>query len=152
MANILWEISHIFWTTWVISMKFLGKIWHMIILKVAKNQGFILSLEDTLFEKPQGDSNWPPTRFRVKVWLFYEMGEHFLQRILRHSRSVSVRTPLIDRFQKQSLLCIGRDVCAVVRSSTNFTWSVLNTLPRLYRKHTVLWGGSEIIFHEQDLG
>ena len=26
----------------------------MIMLKVTKNQGFILSLEDTFFEKPQG--------------------------------------------------------------------------------------------------
>ena len=27
----------------------------MIILKVTKNQGFTLSLEDALFEKPQGE-------------------------------------------------------------------------------------------------
>ena len=27
----------------------------MIILKVTKNQGFILSLEDTFLKKPQGD-------------------------------------------------------------------------------------------------
>ena len=34
----------------------------MIILKVTKNQGFTLSLEDTLFEKPQGGvSNRPPS-------------------------------------------------------------------------------------------
>ena len=32
----------------------------MIILKVKENQGFTLSLEDTFFEKPQGESNWPP--------------------------------------------------------------------------------------------
>ena len=36
-------------------MKFSEKIWFMIILKVTKNQDFTLSLEDTLFEKPQGD-------------------------------------------------------------------------------------------------
>ena len=34
----------------------------MIILKVTKEQGFTLSLEDTVFEKPQGEgggvSNW----------------------------------------------------------------------------------------------
>ena len=29
----------------------------MIILKVTKNQGFTLSLEDTFFEKPQGEGN-----------------------------------------------------------------------------------------------
>ena len=35
-------------------MKFSGKMCLMIILKVTKNQGFTLSLEDTFFEKPQG--------------------------------------------------------------------------------------------------
>ena len=41
-------------------MKFSGKMRLMIILKVSKNQGFTLSLEDTFFEKPQeggGGSN-----------------------------------------------------------------------------------------------
>ena len=45
-------------------MKFSGKLWLMIILKVAKNQGFTLSLQDTIFDKPQEGggvrSNWPP--------------------------------------------------------------------------------------------
>ena len=34
-------------------MKFSGKMWLMIILKVTKNQGFTISVEDTFFEKPQ---------------------------------------------------------------------------------------------------
>ena len=43
----------------------------MIILKVTKNKGFTLSLEDTFFEKPQGKGGGgvkliPPSRFRVK--------------------------------------------------------------------------------------
>ena len=38
IANIVREILHIFGTTCEISMKFSGKIWLMIILKVAKNQ------------------------------------------------------------------------------------------------------------------
>ena len=54
IANIDREILHDFWMTWGISMKFLGKMWLMIILKVKKNQGFTLSLEDTFFKKPQG--------------------------------------------------------------------------------------------------
>ena len=33
-------------------MKFSGKMFLMIILKVTKNQGFTLPLEDTFFEKP----------------------------------------------------------------------------------------------------
>ena len=35
-------------------MKFSGKMCLMIILKVRKNQGFTLSVEDTFFEKLQG--------------------------------------------------------------------------------------------------
>ena len=35
-------------------MKFSGKMCLKIILKVTKNQSFFLSLEDTLFKKPQG--------------------------------------------------------------------------------------------------
>ena len=39
----------------------------MTILKVTKNQGFILFSEDTLFKKQQGwDQIDPPSRFRVK--------------------------------------------------------------------------------------
>ena len=52
--NIDKEIIHIFLTTGEISMEFLGKMWLMITLKVTKNQGFTLPLEDTFFEKPQG--------------------------------------------------------------------------------------------------
>ena len=49
-------------------MKFTGKMCLMIILKVTKNQRLNLSLEDALFEKPQGDQidPLPPlSRFRV---------------------------------------------------------------------------------------
>ena len=66
IANIDREIIRIFWTTWGISMKFSGKMWLMIILKVTKTQLFTLSLEDTFFGKPQytfGELlqylNWP---------------------------------------------------------------------------------------------
>ena len=36
-------------------MKFSGKMCLKIILKVTKNQGFTLSVEDTFFKKPQGE-------------------------------------------------------------------------------------------------
>ena len=41
-------------------MKFSGKMCLKIILKVTKKQGFSLSLEDTLFEKPQGGGQIDP--------------------------------------------------------------------------------------------
>ena len=43
----------------------------MIILKVAKKQGFTFSLEDAFFEKPQGVQIDPPSRFRVKPEISY---------------------------------------------------------------------------------
>ena len=59
IANIDREVLHNFWTTWGISMKFSGKMWLTIILKVThtKKEGFTLSLEDPFFEKPQGGLN-----------------------------------------------------------------------------------------------
>ena len=59
LANIDRESLHIFWTIWGISMKFSGKMWLIIILKVTKNQHSTLSLEDKFFEKPQGDQIEP---------------------------------------------------------------------------------------------
>ena len=63
IANVDREILGIFWTTWGIPMKFSGKMWLMIILKVIKNQDFTLSLEDTFFEKNTekgGQTELPP--------------------------------------------------------------------------------------------
>ena len=34
--------------------------WFLILLKATKIQGFAVSLEDTFYEIPQGESNWPP--------------------------------------------------------------------------------------------
>ena len=58
---------HIFWTPWRTSIKFSRNMWLMIILKLIKNQGYTVSLENTFFEKPQeeGDSsNWPRKPFK----------------------------------------------------------------------------------------
>ena len=51
-------------------MKFSGKMCLMIILKVTKNQGFTLSLEDTFFEKPQRGVGVKLHRFTVKQFGF----------------------------------------------------------------------------------
>ena len=47
-------------------MKFPGRIYFKIILKVAKTQGFTISLEDKFRQKPLGDHIDPPSHFRVK--------------------------------------------------------------------------------------
>ena len=69
MVNIEGENLCIFWRTWGNSIKFSGKMWLMIILKVTKNQGFILSLENIFLETLQGEDQIdpppPPSRFRV---------------------------------------------------------------------------------------
>ena len=41
-------------------MKFLGKMYFKIILKVTGNQGSTLLIEDTFFKKPQGEVNLTP--------------------------------------------------------------------------------------------
>ena len=49
-------------------MKLSEKMCLKIILKVTKDQGFTLSVEDTFFEKPQGGGGgkiYPPSCFRV---------------------------------------------------------------------------------------
>ena len=51
-------------------MKFSRKMCFKILLKVTKNQGFNLSLEDTFFEKPRwgrGDQIDPRSRCRVNM-------------------------------------------------------------------------------------
>ena len=53
IANIDRESFNIFWTTCDISMKFSGKMWLMITLKVTKKHGFTFSLEDKFLEKIQ---------------------------------------------------------------------------------------------------
>ena len=70
IANIDREFLHIFWTTWGNSMKFSEKMCFEIILKVTKNQGFTLSLEDTIFEKPQRDEVKliPPVVLGLRKW------------------------------------------------------------------------------------
>ena len=54
VVNIDGENLYIFRTTSGISKKFSGKVGLTIILKVTKNQGFTLSLEDMVSEKTKG--------------------------------------------------------------------------------------------------
>ena len=71
IANIDKEILDIFWTTWGISIKFLGKMWLMIILKVLKNQGFCHLFRKYCFRKTiDGVKLTPLSRFRVNGWLY----------------------------------------------------------------------------------
>ena len=60
IANIDREFPCTFWTTWGNSMKFSGKMYLKIILKVTKNQGFTLSLEDKFFKNHRGVKLPPP--------------------------------------------------------------------------------------------
>ena len=72
IANIDRESLYFFLTTWGISMKFLEKMWLMIILKVTKKQGPNLSLEDIFLKNCKGGSIWPPSPaflgLRDAVW------------------------------------------------------------------------------------
>ena len=69
-VNIDGENLPIFWTTWGILITFSGKIWLMIILKKQKQkkQGLILSLKNTILEKPEGKCQTEhPSLLRVKT-------------------------------------------------------------------------------------
>ena len=70
IANIDTEDIHISWTTSGISMKFLGKMLLLIILKLTKKQVFIIFLEDTFLEKPQGAFKLTPSLLRSKKMIF----------------------------------------------------------------------------------
>ena len=67
IVNIDEKNLYIFLTTWGISMKFSGKVFLTIILKVAKNQGFSVSLQNAVIsEKTTWWVKLNPIFFRVK--------------------------------------------------------------------------------------
>ena len=61
------EHFHIFRMPRGISIKFLGKICFLIIVKFTKNQGFTPSLENVVLEKLQVGIKLNPSLLRVKV-------------------------------------------------------------------------------------
>ena len=63
LLNIDEENLHIFWTTGGILIKIWGKIWLMILLKGTRKHGFILSPEDTFFEKLMEEVKLTPSAF-----------------------------------------------------------------------------------------
>ena len=109
IVNIDRDFLHIFRMTWQNSMKFSGKMCFEIILKVTKNQGFTLSLEDTFFEKPQGALIWPPPpphhspTPRVKFYIcqgrggFVELG-HFDKHFIKKSRKKAPHGNILEFF------------------------------------------------------
>ena len=62
-------------------MKFSGKMYPKIILKVTENQGFTLSLELTFFEKPQGGSDWLPPAVLGLTLSFYWKGTYIGKKV-----------------------------------------------------------------------
>ena len=64
IANIYRESLLIFWKTLGISVKSSGKMWLMIILKVAKKQDSTLSLKKIFLQKPQGGKLIPRLKWR----------------------------------------------------------------------------------------
>ena len=71
-ANIDGENLQFFWTTWrILMMTLSGKMWLMVILKLKlekKKQGFILSLKNTILEKPGDECQTePPSILRIKT-------------------------------------------------------------------------------------
>ena len=78
-------------------MKFSGNVCLMIILKFTKNQGFSLSLEHTLFKKPQGSQiDHPPPA--VLGLNFVKILNFFVQRcltLMEFLEEMVIRVPLL---------------------------------------------------------
>ena len=124
IANIDREILHNFWSTWGISMKFWGRMWPMIILKVTENQGFFLFIHDTKTKGAgQIDSPQPP---RISHRLSKrEKSKSFrlslLNIILRQLSTSALRNLIKDTSFIWVMAFFNKADLDFVRSSYNFT-------------------------------
>ena len=86
VPNIDRDILHNFWTTWGNSMKFSGKIWLMIILKVTRKPGFFPLFRRYNFRKTTsvGDQIEPPAPLRLnkRYVAKYEFSRQGIWRLL----------------------------------------------------------------------
>ena len=107
-------------------MKFSGNMCFMIILKVTKNQGFTLSLEDKFFEKPQRGSDLPcPSCFRVNADLYFSDRLHLVEKgNLKLSESIfnliEVSNEFICRNHNNKLSKSCKMVVSFKLNNTNF--------------------------------
>ena len=64
------ENFQLFWTTWRFSVKFLEKVWLIILIKVTKKAGLHPLSRKCIFGRTTGDiSNWFPSYFSVNQHL-----------------------------------------------------------------------------------
>ena len=95
IANIDREVLHIFRTTWRILMKFSGKMFLVIILKLTRSQCFTFFVEDAFLKNHRGVGGQidPSSRFRDKeersfVWfLLMIYGIFNFERMLLYSKN-----------------------------------------------------------------
>ena len=71
-------------------MKFSGKVFFKIILKVTKNQDFSHSLEDAFFKNREGGQFDTPSYFKVTSLCFHTVKQANLLSILFHSSHIYV--------------------------------------------------------------
>ena len=83
IVNIEGENLHVFWTIWGMSMKYSGKTWLMIILKVTKKQSLtlFLSRKHTFWKNHRVWPKLTPSLFKVKKIIIWSMKYNF-QRIM----------------------------------------------------------------------
>ena len=87
-------------------MQFQGKIWFVILLKVTRNRGFTLPLENTVLEKLQESTNWPTSLLRVKPlnqWIFLRRFT-FSNNEKRKKKKKKEKTPETINIAKQQIL------------------------------------------------
>ena len=113
IANIDREFLHIFWKTWRCSTKFSGKMCFNIILKVTKNQGSVLSVEDTIFNKPQWEwSIWSLPAINYFIFVFKMISRltcmSYFFSIIRYIQNIKINWFIIWFNFFQSFLCEGK--------------------------------------------
>ena len=129
--------------TWEIPMKFSGKMWLMIILKITKSQGFTFPLEDTFFEKPQG-SNWlPPAVLGLRAPFFTEHLRRMLQQCSINVLDEGLVIELLLWWADKRYTLATTTFCSQVLSDTSVTQVLFSLL--LLTQWLLLFSMSKVI-------
>ena len=103
IANIGEENLHIFWATWAISMKFSGKMWTLIILKVTKKPALHdISRQHSIIKTTGEEGVEQRYKKFLQAWFwickkgcYYDMRLYILNYILTHSFNMQKQSPKV---------------------------------------------------------
>ena len=119
------KFLQIFWTTWGNSMKFSGKMCFKIILKVQKNQGFTLSLEDTFFQKTTGGVKLTPPPHPVLLGLKVNRSSPVKGLLIKSSFYLSKDLRILEYLNKETVWLFWLRKIIILRYFFCNKWSLL---------------------------